>query len=86
MTASAVPARRGIPRFGRLQTIGLLFGVLGVMLVAYVAPNLEPADKAFTFEPPPESGAHLVRPAHDRHRVRDLLRVHHGRLPARAAL
>ena len=54
MTASAVPVRRGIPRLGRLQTIGLLFGVLGIMLVGYVAPNLEPADKAFTFEPPPD--------------------------------
>ena len=46
MTASAVPARRGDPRLGRLQTIGLLFGMLGVMLIGYVAPNLEPADKA----------------------------------------
>jgi general nucleoside transport system permease protein len=53
MTATAVPARRSVPRFGRLQTIGLLFGMLGVLLVAYIAPNVEPEDKSFTFEPPP---------------------------------
>jgi simple sugar transport system permease protein len=55
MTAHAAPvARRGIPKLGRLQTIGLLYGLLGILLVAYVAPNLEPDDKAFTFEPPPD--------------------------------
>jgi simple sugar transport system permease protein len=41
-------------RLGRFQTIGLLLGALGVLLVFYVAPELEPADKAFTFEPPPD--------------------------------
>ena len=34
MTASAVPTPcSGVPRFGRLQTIGMLFGLLGVVLV-----------------------------------------------------
>ncbi|MGH9216117.1 MAG: ABC transporter permease [Acidimicrobiales bacterium] len=45
---------RGALRLGRLQTIGILFGLLGVVLVAGVAPSIEPTDKAFTFEPPPE--------------------------------
>jgi simple sugar transport system permease protein len=57
MTATAAPARRSLPAFGRLQTIGVLFGLLGVMLVAYLAPNLEPADKRFTFEAPPDPRA-----------------------------
>ena len=41
---------------------------------AYVAPNLEPADKAFTFEPPPIPATLHVRSAHDRRRDRRLLR------------
>jgi ABC-type uncharacterized transport system permease subunit len=41
-------------RFGRLQTLGVLFGILGVVLIGYVAPNLDPADKGIAFEPPPE--------------------------------
>ena len=41
-------------RFGRLQTLGVLFGLLGVFLIGYVAPNLDAADKGFAFEPPPE--------------------------------
>jgi simple sugar transport system permease protein len=44
-------ARRGLDRF---QTIGILFGILGVLLVGYVTPNLEPASKAFTLEMPPD--------------------------------
>ena len=35
------PTRRAIP-LGRRQTIGVLFGMLGVVLVGYVARNLEP--------------------------------------------
>ena len=70
MTASAVPARRGVPRLGRLQTIGLLYGVLGVMLVGYVAPNLEPADKALHVRAAARPGDPLVRSAHDRRRDR----------------
>jgi hypothetical protein len=54
MTAAAVPTARSLPRFGRLSTIGVLYGAVGVLIVAYIAPNLEPADKSFTFEPPPE--------------------------------
>jgi ABC-type uncharacterized transport system permease subunit len=55
MTAATttVPVR-GALRLGRLQTIGILFGLLGVVLVGYVAPNIERASKAFTFEPPPD--------------------------------
>ncbi len=41
-------------RFGRLQTLGVLFGLLGVFLIGYVAPNLDEADRGFAFEPPPE--------------------------------
>jgi simple sugar transport system permease protein len=41
-------------RIGRLQIIGLIYGFFGVLLLAYVAPNLEPADKGFTFEQPPD--------------------------------
>jgi simple sugar transport system permease protein len=54
MSVTALPTRRTVPRFGRLQTIGVLYGLLGVMLVAYVAPNTQTDDKAFTFEPPPD--------------------------------
>lgn len=41
-------------RFGRRQTIGVLYGLLGVMLVGYVGRNLEQADKALTVDPPPD--------------------------------
>ena len=53
MTAAAAPVRR-MPRLGRCQIIGLLFGLARLCLVGYIAPNIEPADKAVTFEPPPE--------------------------------
>ncbi len=53
MTATTVAARRtrGLDRF---QTLGVIFGILGVMLVGYVAPNLDDASKSFTLEQPPE--------------------------------
>ncbi|MGH8976584.1 MAG: hypothetical protein ACRDV7_00810, partial [Acidimicrobiia bacterium] len=54
MTTAAAPVSRGVPRLGRLQVIGLLYGLLGLLLVAYLAPNIEPTDKAVTFEPPPD--------------------------------
>jgi simple sugar transport system permease protein len=41
-------------RLGRRQTLGILFGLLGVFLVTYVASNLVEADKGLTFEPPPD--------------------------------
>jgi general nucleoside transport system permease protein len=50
-------------RFGRLQTIGVLFGVLGVFLIGYVAPNLDEADRGFAFEPPPEPLKLVFSPA-----------------------
>ena len=40
-------------RFGRRQTIGVIFGLVGLYLVGYVAPNLDPGDRAISFEPPP---------------------------------
>jgi general nucleoside transport system permease protein len=52
-TVATVPARRSL-RLGRLPTIGVLFGLLGIVLTAYVAPNLDAAEKGFTFEPPPD--------------------------------
>jgi len=41
-------------RLGRRQTIGGLFGVLGLFLVGYVASNLTEPDKGLSFEPPPD--------------------------------
>jgi len=49
-------------RFGRRQTLGVIFGILGVMLVGYVAPNLEAADKGLAFEPPPDPLKIVVDP------------------------
>jgi len=39
-----------MPRFGRLQTLALGFGALGVFLLAYVAPSMESGDEKFLFE------------------------------------
>ncbi|HUW01279.1 MAG TPA: ABC transporter permease [Acidimicrobiales bacterium] len=36
------------------RTIGVLFGILGIVLVGAVAPNLDSASRAFTFEKPPQ--------------------------------
>ncbi len=41
-------------RLGRRQTLGVLFGILGIFLVGYVASNLAEPDKGLTFEPPPD--------------------------------
>jgi general nucleoside transport system permease protein len=41
-------------RFGRRQTLGVIFGLVGLYLVGYVAPNLDSADKGLTLEPPPD--------------------------------
>ena len=49
-------------RFGRRQTIGVIFGVLGLLLVGYVAANLDPADKGLAFEPPPDPAKLVVDP------------------------
>jgi ABC-type uncharacterized transport system permease subunit len=51
--ADVVPERRS-SGFGHLQTLGVLFGLLGVVLVGYLVPNLEQADKALTLEMPPD--------------------------------
>lgn len=49
-------------RFGRRQTLGVIFGILGVMLVGYVAPNLDAADKGLAFDPPPDPVKVIVDP------------------------
>lgn len=41
-------------RLGRRQVIGVLLGVLGVVLLAFVAPNLTGEQRAFAFEAPPD--------------------------------
>lgn len=41
-------------RLGRTQTIGALFGLVGVLLVAYVAPNATSDARAFTLDSPPD--------------------------------
>jgi len=54
VSAVAVPTTRRRLRFGHLQTIGVVLGVLGIALVGYVAPNVTGDDRTFGFEPPPE--------------------------------
>jgi simple sugar transport system permease protein len=49
-------------RLGRRQTIGVLYGLLGVLLLGYVAGNIDPADKALTFEAPPDPLEVVVDP------------------------
>ncbi|MEQ1787573.1 MAG: ABC transporter permease [Acidimicrobiales bacterium] len=49
-------------RFGRRQTLGVTFGLVGLYLVGYVAPNLDPADKGLTLEPPPDPVKLVVDP------------------------
>ncbi|MGK2950705.1 MAG: ABC transporter permease [Acidimicrobiales bacterium] len=49
-------------RFGRRQTLGVIFGFVGLFLVGYVAPNLDPADKGLTLEPPPDPVKLVVDP------------------------
>jgi general nucleoside transport system permease protein len=41
-------------RLGRRQTIGVLYGILGVLLVGYVAGNLDAAEKGLSFDKPPD--------------------------------
>ncbi len=50
-------------RMGRRQTIGVLFGLLGLFLVGYVATNLDPMDRGLSFEPPPDPVKLVVDPA-----------------------
>jgi simple sugar transport system permease protein len=49
-------------RFGRRQTLGVIFGLVGLFLVGYVAPNLAQADKGLTLEPPPDPTKLVVDP------------------------
>ena len=50
------------PRFSRRQTIGVLYGLLGVVLVGYVAGNIDAADKGLTFDAPPDPLKLVVDP------------------------
>jgi len=49
-------------RVGRRQTIGVLFGLLGLFLVGYVAGNLDPMDRGLSLEPPPDPAKLIVDP------------------------
>ena len=50
------------PQLGRRQTLGTIFGLVGVFLLGYVAPNLEKMDKGLTLEPPPDPIKLVVDP------------------------
>ncbi len=45
------------------RTIGVLFGILGIVLVGAVAPNLDSATRAFTFETPPDPATFSFTPS-----------------------
>jgi simple sugar transport system permease protein len=49
-------------RFGRRQTLGVVFGLVGLYLVGYVSPHLDPSDKGLTLEPPPDPLKLVVDP------------------------
>ena len=49
-------------RFGRRQTLGVIFGLVGLFLVGYVSPNLDRIDKGLTLEPPPDPVKLVVDP------------------------
>ncbi len=49
-------------RLGRRQTIGVMFGLVGLFLVGYVAPNLDTMDRGLSFEPPPDPAKLIVDP------------------------
>jgi len=49
-------------RLGRRQTLGAVFGLVGLFLVGYVAPNLDQMDRGLTFEPPPDPAKLIVDP------------------------
>ncbi len=49
-------------QLGRRQTLGVLFGLVGLFLVGYVAPNLEQMDRGLTFEAPPDPAKVIVDP------------------------
>jgi simple sugar transport system permease protein len=55
---------RAVARAGltRRQIVGLIFGVLGVLLLALVVPNLSNDKKAFAFEAPPDPLQWTFRP------------------------
>ena len=54
MTAIRAGATRRRLQLGRSQTMGVFWGLLGFVLLAYVGPNLTDETRAFIFEPPPD--------------------------------
>ena len=69
--------------FGRRQIVGVLFGVVGLVLLVAVAPNLPASRAASRFEPPPDPLAGRVHPRRRRRRHRrDLRPRRRAQLPA----
>lgn len=50
-------------RFGRRQIVGIIFAVLGLVILVAVAPNLSTERRSFGFEPPPDPIAWEFNPA-----------------------
>ncbi len=59
---SPAATRRLEVAFGRTQITSIIFGVLGIVLIAFVAPNLSSETKAFAFEPPPDPATFEFNP------------------------
>ena len=74
------------PRLSRRQTIGVLYGLLGVVLVGYVAGNIESAEKGLSFDKPPDPLKVSFDPAIDRRGDRHDLRALRGRHVLRTPL
>ena len=54
-TVTSGPSALFRRRFARRQITAIVFGVVGIALVAFAAPNLSDASKRFAFEPPPDA-------------------------------
>lgn len=48
-----------VHRFSRRQIVGIVFGILGIVLVFLLAPNLTTETRAFAFEPPRRGATQL---------------------------
>jgi simple sugar transport system permease protein len=51
-----------LSNIGRRQITAALFAVLGIVLIALVAPGLEATEKTFAFEPPPNPAEYTFSP------------------------